>query len=160
MSTQIFDVLDWLVDTFSAIEWPADLPVYIVDGPPLTDVSQPMLLYVGWDGNLPAEADSAKAPEDWAFLGNPTSNNRDETIEIPCVLQVRRGDHSLRTRRAEAKMLTGLIVQSLRDANSWQGPPGSAVLWLAISDVVVWQQQSNQGTSLLHHFTIKVRARA
>lgn len=160
MSTQALTVLDWLVDTWSAVIWPVASPVTVVDGPPQQDVSEPLILFVGWDGQQPAEADSAVAPESWAFLGNPASRDRDETISIPCVLAARRGDHNLRSRRAEVASLLDPIAQAIRDANAWQGPPGSSVLWLALSGVTVWQAQTTKGAAILVHFTVEVRARA
>lgn len=162
MSTQAFVLLDWLVDTWTAAPWPTT--VKVIDGPPTTDVSGEILLFVGSEAAPVSMDDSAVSHSQWRLLGNPTGNRRDELITVKGSLWDRRGGTDMRVRRAEANLIWSVLESSVRDGGMLVGPQGSPpdarVVWVELTEITVRQQQTKDGATVELPFILTANARS
>jgi len=162
VSTQSFVLLNWLVDIWTAAPWPT--MVKVVDGPPTTDVSGEVLLFVGSDAAPISADDSAVSRSQWRLLGNPTGNRRDELITVKGSLWDRRGGTDMRARRNEVDQLWQVLESAVRDGGALVGPAGSPpdarVVWVELSEVTVRQIQTTQGATVECPFILTANARS
>lgn len=153
-TTRVDAVIDALVALVTADS--AFTGVGVHDGVPVDDlVSFEEYLVVGGDDVFADEwHTAATVDQGWHDLGSAAA--RDETVSVPCILEVYRGDDDLPTARARAATLLGAVETLLRANRS-----------LGLSDVfpqtevaaASWRyRRSADGVGVRVEFTIAVRS--
>lgn len=133
---------------------PALADARVVDGPPSTNLTDRMVLYVGWQPG----ADAAVALEqDFASAGART---RDESFEISCYAEARSGDKDMTTQRGRVFDLVAAVETALRATDTDPTAPtlNGTVLWAHLTTGNLSQAQ-DQGTVAGLSFTVTCRAR-
>jgi hypothetical protein len=124
--------------------------VAIVDGPPLTDLTNPDQVFIGWQ---PSADDVAAADaQDFAQLG---AQRRDEQIDIRCYAESRSGDTVIKTVRDRAYALVGAVENLLRADATLAG----TVLWTHLVAGDLRQPQTDAGALAGVEFAVHARAR-
>jgi hypothetical protein len=105
MTQSLFaDVIDAIYDTINTSNTSGTLASYpanayrigVYDGPPIDDRSALVEIRVGVTGDEFDEI-AADIVQEWATFG--TDGDRDETIDVPCVIWTRQGSNDVRTWR-------------------------------------------------------------
>lgn len=140
-----------LIDALIATITPLVAPVPVYDGPATGPGDDLQLVIVGHDGSE-GEARSAHITSQWA---NAVGFDRDEFVDIDCVVVARSGDPTLKTVRDQAETLWAAIDAALR-ANVQQGVPG--VDWTEISGGELYQSNNQAGAMARIVFTVHARS--
>jgi hypothetical protein len=129
--------------------------VHIYDGPPVTDLADQRMLFIG---DTPDSLESVAGTQTFADLGGA---RRDETFAITCTAVARSGDTDMKARRDSAHAIMAAVERLLRP-----GEPdaditlGGAVLWAHVSgDIVLSQLQYAKGSLAKLAFSVTCRAR-
>ncbi|TCO47302.1 hypothetical protein [Actinocrispum wychmicini] len=129
--------------------------VHVYDGPPVTDLSDPLMLFLG---DTPDTLESVTGTQTFAELGGAS---RDETFSISCTAVARSGDTDMKARRDAAHAIMAAVERLLRP-----GEPGAditlggAVLWAQVGgDIVLSQLQYAKGSLARLRFAVTCRAR-
>lgn len=134
---------------------PALADATVTDGPPLTNLAAPALLFIGWaPGGLPA----ASIVQDFASAG---ARRRDETFTITGYAECRSGDTGMQAARTAVFALAAAVETILRATNVQPDAPtlGGAVLWAHLIAGDLTQQQTADGVLAGLTLTISCRAR-
>ncbi|MCP2168131.1 hypothetical protein [Goodfellowiella coeruleoviolacea] len=129
--------------------------VRIYDGPPVSDLSDELLLFIGDD---PAGEDSVTGTQEYATLGRP---GKDETFTIYCCAASRSGNVDMKRERGRAFGIVGAVERLVRP-NEPGGDTqlGGAVLWSGVGgDITLSQMQTNTGALARVTFGVVCRAR-
>ncbi|WP_326808176.1 hypothetical protein OHB04_22825 [Streptomyces sp. NBC_01775] len=134
---------------------PALADVAVVDGPPVTNVSNRRRLYVGWS---PGADQAVDIVQDFATAG---ARRRDEDFSIACYVEVRGGEKDMALRRAEVFALLAAVEDVLRATDAAPEAPtlGGVVLWAHLTAGALMQEQSSDGALAGIPFTVSCRAR-
>lgn len=125
-------------------------------GPPVSDRSSPIELYVGADGLADSEADITSTMS-WATAGGGDVAEIDEIIDIPCAVWAKDGGAvNLRALHTEACAIAAGAVQAIRGAVNLGLAP---VMWSMVPAYSVRLIQSPTGADVFIPFTIQVTAR-
>lgn len=152
MSTQIPEVIDALVDLFTAA-----LPgTTVVDGPV---VAPPVgeWAVVGGDGPVDEEEEAARSTQLWRGLG---ARIRDEQIDVVCAVGSSTGnaETSMRPRREAATALLTAVEDALRaDPGLGDLATGGAA---AVTDIALRYPTNSQGLAAVLVFTINIPVRS
>lgn len=119
VTSRIPALIDYLVNLFSAAATlgQATPPVTVLDGPAVTDLDPPLLLYVGLtDPDSDGPEMAADSTQTWAALGRQA---REEVTTIHCCAEAWYGSDDMRSARLGA---TGIVaaVEVLMAADSTQ----------------------------------------
>lgn len=153
-TSAVFELIDALIAKFSADATLTANSVKIYDGPPLGDLSEANILFVGAQpsdqtGTIP----DATLTQTWGELG---ARARFEDLSVACELVVRDGNTDLQALRATAKTLLAAVESALRtDFTLSIG----RLLWCAVTAGQVVQEQTNKGAAIAVPFTVAGRAR-
>lgn len=152
-TSRVPDAIDALVDLCTAS--PSLAVVTVTDGPPLDDLTNPDLLFIGW---APAAETAASIRQDFAGAG---ARRRDEDFSITCYAESRSGDTDMKVLRRQVFGLVASVEQLLRATNDQPDAPtlGGAVLWAHLTAGDLTQQQNDDGTLAGLTFTIACHAR-
>lgn len=125
--------------------------VLVIDGPPLTDLSRPNILFVGAQPS--GEGSGASFAQRWGEMG---TRSKYELISADCEFWVRDGSTDLSTLRATAKALLAAVESALRTDFTLSV---AALQWCSVASGDVIQQQTTTGASIAVPFTITAQAR-
>lgn len=131
--------------------------VSIIDGPPVTDLTDEDLVFVGWQ----PEADTGVGVQLTQDFAGATTRIRDESFEIGCYAESRSGDVDMKARRDRAFALVAVVEQVLRgtEAAPDAASLGGAVLWSHLTAGNLRQLQTQDGALAGLDFTVSCRAR-
>lgn len=133
--SRVPDLIDALVARLRTDE--ALAGVGVTDGPEVTEADLDDWVLVGYDGDPSGMFLAATTEEEWAGLGA----SREEAIQLPVTLLVRRGDTDVRAARNRVYAL-GDTVQAILHADPTIGLSG---VQSAIGSTGLFQTQSDQG---------------
>ncbi|MFD6684176.1 hypothetical protein [Micromonospora parva] len=134
--SRVPDLIDALVGRLKAAEGLAG--VGVTDGPEITQQDADDWVLVGYDGDPSGGLPAAATEEDWAGLGV----SREESIQLPVSLLVRRGDADVKAARDRVYVL-GDIVKGILRADPSIGLPG---VQCAVGSTALFQTQfADQG---------------
>ncbi|TCO54142.1 hypothetical protein [Actinocrispum wychmicini] len=124
--------------------------VHVYDGPPVTDLSDPLMLFLG---DTPDTLESVTGTQTFAELGG---GHRDETFAISCTAVARAGDTDMKARRDSAHAIMAAVERLLRP-----GEPGADI---TLGGAVLWAQVSgdialSKGSLAKLTFAVTCRAR-
>ncbi|MBP2325329.1 hypothetical protein JOF56_005714 [Kibdelosporangium banguiense] len=129
--------------------------VHVYDGPPVTDLADHRMLFIG---DTPDNLESVAGTQTFADLG---AGQRAETFAITCTAVARSGDTTMKARRDSAYAIMAAVERLLRP-----GEPGAditlggAVLWAHVSgDIALSQLQYAKGSLAKLTFAVTCRAR-
>ena len=112
--------------------------VGVTDGPEVTQEDADDWVLVGYDGDPSGVFQAAATEEEWAGLGV----SREESIQLPVSLLVRRGDAEVKAARDRVYVL-GDIVKAILRADPSIGLPG---VQCAVGSTALFQTQlADQG---------------
>lgn len=133
---------------------PALAGVEIVDGPPIIDLANPDVIFIGWQ---PSDGTAVTFAQDFNAAGART---RDEEFGITCYAEAHSGDTDITARRVRAFELLAAVETALRATDAAPTAPtlNGAVLWAHLTAGTVTQAQS-QGALVGVEFTVSCRAR-
>lgn len=125
-----------------------------VDGPPLTNLDSPELLFIGWS----PEAASAGITQTFASAG---ARRRDEDIAIACYAEARSGGTAMRPVRQQVFDIVAAVETVLRATDDEPEAPTlrGAVLWAQLVTGDLVQLQTPDGALAGLAFTVACRAR-
>lgn len=152
-TSRVPDAIDALVDLCTAS--PTLAGVTVTDGPPLDDLTNPNLLFIGW---APAAEAAASIAQNFAGAG---ARRRDEDFSISCYAESRSGNTDMRVIRRQVFGLVAAVETVLRATNTQPDAPtlGGAVLWAHLTAGDLSEQQNDDGTLAGLTFTITCHAR-
>jgi len=129
--------------------------VEIVDGPPIIDLSNPDLVFIGWQ---PGEDQAATLTQSFNGAGART---RDEDFVITCYAEARSGDTDIAAQRVRAFALVGAVETALRATNELPEAPtlNGTVLWAHLTAGNLTQAQTKAGAVVGVAFSVTCRAR-
>lgn len=140
----------------AAVEGGTLAGVVVVDGPPVGEPSDPLLLFIG--DTPDDESPGVIGTQEFASLGG---NAKDETFSIYCTAVSRSGDTVIKAERDLAFGIVAAVEQLLRQGVAGADPRlGGAVLWSGVGgDVQYTPLQLTKGAYVEVGFNVVCRAR-
>lgn len=134
---------------------PALAGVVVHDGGPVTDLSEPDQVFIGWS---PDDAIAATMTQDFASAG---ARRRDEDFTIVGYVESRSGDTDLSARRVRVFALLAAVEDALRATDAQPAAPtlNGTVLWAHLTQGVLTQPQTTDGAQAGIAFTVACKAR-
>lgn len=155
-TSALFELVDALLAKFraDATLTGTTYNVQIIDGPILTDVSRPNILFVG---GQPSDQTGSQPDGDftqaWGELG---ARARYETLSVACELMVRTGATDMAAMRLTARTLLAAIESALRTDFTLSI---SRLMWCEVHSGQLIQEQTTKGATVAVPFVIAAKAR-
>lgn len=153
-TSALFELIDALLTKLRADSTLTSNNVLVNDGPVLTDVSRPNILFVGAQPSDEQGTQSdGEFEQAWGELG---ARARYETMTVACELWVRDGSTDMSTRRTLARTLLAAVEAAVRTDFTLSI---ARMMWCEIKSGQLRQIQTKQGGTVAVPFIVAAKAR-